>query len=70
MKMRGYFEGMDFVSDEAQTGFTSGADTKKLAGESVRASCKNSINLKDANDDRLGAKNTRRVEATVSAGEV
>lgn len=61
---------MDFVSDEAQTGFTSGADTKKLVGESVRASCKNSINLKDTNDNRLGAKNTRRIEATVSAGEV
>ena len=60
----------NFVSDEAQTGFTSDADTKKLAGESVRASCKNSINLKDANDDRLGAKNTRRVEAAVSASEV
>lgn len=60
----------NFVSDEAQTGFTSDADTKKLAGESVRASCKNSINLKDTNDNRLGAKNTRRIEATVSAGEV
>lgn len=60
----------NFVSDEAHTGFTSGADTKKLTGESVRASCKNSINLKDTNDNRLGAKNTRRIEAAVSAGEV
>lgn len=60
----------NFISDEAQTGFTSGADTKKLADESVRASCKNSINLKDTNDNRLGAKNTRRIEAAVSAGEV
>lgn len=68
--MRGALKVWNFVSDEAQTGFMSGADTKKLAGESVRASCKNSINLKDANDDRLGAKNTRRVEAAVSAGEV
>lgn len=29
-----------------------------------------SINLKDTNDNRLGAKNTRRIEAAVSAGEV
>lgn len=60
----------NFISDEAQTGFTSGADTKKLTDESVRTSCKNSINLKDTNDNRLGAKNTRRVGAAVSAGEV